>query len=48
VRVIRTAARGWLSAVRRLRPILREPESMVLRGTILVPRRSVPLRATMS
>jgi hypothetical protein len=32
---------------RRLRPLLREPESMVLRGTILVPRRSVPLRATM-
>jgi cytochrome P450 family 135 len=46
-------ARAYLHAVvpallrgRRLRPILREPESMVLRGTILVPRRSVPLRAT--
>jgi len=32
---------------RRLRPLLREPESMVVRGTILVARRSVPLRVTM-
>jgi cytochrome P450 len=30
---------------RRLRPLLREPETMVLRGTILVPKRSAPMLA---
>jgi cytochrome P450 len=29
----------------RLQPVLREPERMVLRGTILVPHRSAPVRA---